>query len=140
MKNLEGSKTHANLMAAFAGESQARVKYQYYAAQARKDGYEQIGSIFDETSSNEAAHAKIWFTLLHDGIPPTEKNLAAGAAGEHYEWTDMYKGFAETARAEGFDRIAALFEGVAAIERGHEQRYLALGEQVDSRCVFKKDE
>lgn len=138
MKKLEGTKTHANLMAAYAGESQARVKYQYYAAQARKDGYEQIGGIFDSTSHNEAAHAKIWFKLLHDGMPKTDANLIDGASGEHYEWTEMYKGFAKEAREEGFEQIAVLFEGVAQIEKEHEERYLKLSENVKNGEVFKK--
>ena len=107
---LKGSKTEANLMAAFAGESQAHTKYQYYASKAKKDGYEQIAAIFQETAANEKEHAKIWFKLLHDGaVPGTVDNLKDAAAGENYEWTDMYAGFAKTAREEGFAKIAALF-------------------------------
>ena len=121
---LKGSKTEANLMAAFAGESQARNKYTYFASKAKKDGYEQIASIFLETAENEKEHAKIWFKLLNGGeIPSTEENLLAAAEGENYEWTDMYEEFAKTAREEGFDHIAYLFEGVAKIEKEHEERY-----------------
>lgn len=136
---LKGSKTEANLMAAFAGESQARNKYTYYASQARKDGYQQVADIFEETAANEREHAKLWFKLLHQGIGPTDENLKDAAAGEHYEWTDMYKGFAEVARKEGFDHIAKLFEGVAAIEKTHEERYLKLYSNVKDGAVFKKD-
>ena len=115
---LKGSKTEQNLMTAFAGESQARNKYTYFASKAKKDGYEQIAAIFEETANNEKEHAKLWFKELNGGeIPSTLKNLYAAAEGENYEWTDMYDEFAKTARAEGFDRIAALFEGVAAIEK-----------------------
>ena len=115
---LKGSKTEQNLMTAFAGESQARNKYTYYASKARKDGYEQIAAIFEETANNEKEHAKLWFKELHGGdIPDTMTNLEDAAAGENYEWTDMYKGFAETAREEGFTRIAYLFESVAKIEK-----------------------
>ena len=117
---LKGSKTEQNLMTAFAGESQARNKYTYYASKARKDGYEQIAAIFEETANNEKEHAKLWFKELHGGdIPDTMTNLEDAAAGENYEWTDMYKGFAETAREEGFDRLAFLFESVAKIEKEH---------------------
>ncbi|GHU60429.1 rubrerythrin [Clostridia bacterium] len=138
--DIKGTKTEANLMAAFSGESQARNKYSYYASAAKKEGYEQIAQFFQITADNEKEHAKIWFKLLHGGgVPNTETNLADAAAGEHYEWTDMYKGFAETARAEGFDSIARLFEGVAKIEKEHEDRYLALLESVKSGSVFKKD-
>ena len=141
MKELKGSKTEANLMAAFAGESQASIKYQYYASQAKKDGYVQMGKIFEETSANEKEHAKIWFKLLHGGsVPGTNANLADAAAGENYEWTDMYKGFAETARAEGFDDIAALFDGVAAIEKEHEERYRTLLGNIEKDVVFKRAE
>ena len=115
---LKGSKTEQNLMTAFAGESQARNKYTYYASKARKDGYEQIAAIFEETANNEKEHAKLWFKELHGGdIPDTMTNLEDAAAGENYEWTDMYKGFAETAREEGFERLAFLFESVAKIEK-----------------------
>ena len=122
--NLKGSKTEANLMAAFAGESQARNKYTYYASKAKKEGYNEIAAVFEETANNEKEHAKIWFKLLHDGeVPDTLTNLADAAAGENYEWTDMYAGFAATAKEEGFDRIAALFTRVGAIEKEHEARY-----------------
>ena len=137
---LKGSKTEANLQAAFAGESQARNKYTYYASQARKDGYEQIADIFEETARNEKEHAKMWFKLLHNGaVPTTEENLKDAASGENYEWTDMYKGFAETAREEGFNDIARLFEGVAKIEAEHEKRYLKLLDNVQGGKVFSKD-
>ena len=120
----KGSRTQANLMAAFAGESQARNKYTYYASKAKKDGYEQIAAIFTETADNEKEHAKIWFKELHDGaVPSTIDNLRDAAAGENYEWTEMYKEFAEVAREEGFDRIASLFEMVGKIEKEHEERY-----------------
>ncbi len=138
-KELKGTRTEANLMAAFAGESQARNKYTYYASKAKKDGYEQIAALFLETAENEKEHAKIWFKLLHDGIPSTEINLADAAAGENYEWTDMYAGFAKEAREEGFDEIAALFEGVAKIEKEHEERYLKLLENIKEGVVFSKD-
>lgn len=137
--NLKGSKTEANLMAAFAGESQARNKYTYYASKARKDGYEQIANIFEETANNEKEHAKIWFKLLHDGMPDTMTNLKDAAAGENYEWTDMYAGFAKIAREEGFDKIAALFEGVAKIEKEHEERYKKLLANIENGVVFSKD-
>lgn len=137
---LKGSKTEANLMAAFAGESQARNKYTYYASQARKDGYEQIADIFEETAKNEKEHAKIWFKLLHDGnIPTTEVNLQDAAAGENFEWTDMYATMAETADEEGFTKIAKLFRQVAAIEKTHEERYLALLDNVKEGKVFSKE-
>lgn len=136
---LKGSRTEANLMAAFAGESQARNKYTYYASKARKDGYVQIAEIFEETANNEKEHAKIWFKLLHDGIQSTEINLEDAAAGENYEWTEMYAEFAKVAKEEGFDKIAALFEGVALIEKEHEKRYLKLLENVKGGLVFSKD-
>ncbi len=139
MKELKGTRTEANLMAAFAGESQARNKYTYYASKAKKDGYEQIAALFLETAENEKEHAKIWFKLLHGGISSTEINLADAAAGENYEWTDMYAGFAKEARDEGFDEIAALFEGVAKIEKEHEERYLKLLENIKEGVVFSKD-
>ena len=138
---LKGSKTEANLMAAFAGESQARNKYDYYASKAKKDGYEQIAAIFEETARNEKEHAKLWFKELHGGtVPSTEENLLDAANGENYEWTSMYKEFAETAREEGFDQIAKLFEGVAAIEKEHEERYLTLLGKVKNNLVFTSDE
>ena len=136
---LKGSKTEANLLAAFAGESQARNKYTYYASQARKDGYEQIAAIFEETANNEKEHAKLWFKELHNGaIPSTEENLKDAASGENYEWTEMYKEFAETAREEGFDQIAGLFSQVAAIEKNHEERYLKLVDNIENNLVFNK--
>jgi len=138
---LKGSKTEKNLMTAFAGESQARNKYTYYASKAKKDGYEQIASIFLETAENEKEHAKIWFKLLNGGeIPSTIQNLQDAANGENYEWTDMYDGFAKTAREEGFDKIAFLFEEVGKIEKEHEARYLKLLENVKEGLVFSKDD
>ena len=138
--DLKGSRTEANLMAAFAGESQARNKYTYYASKAKKDGFEQIAAIFEETALNEKEHAKIWFKLLHGGeIPTTMDNLADAANGENYEWTDMYPEFAKVAREEGFDRIAYLFEAVGAIEKEHEERYRKLLENVKDGLVFSKD-
>ncbi len=140
MKELKGTKTEANLMAAFAGESQARNKYTYYASKAKKEGYEQIASLFLETADNEKEHAKIWFKLLHgDDIPGTAENLTDAAAGEHYEWTDMYSSFAKEAKEEGFDKIAFLFEQVAKIEKSHEERYLKLLANVEGGLVFSKD-
>ena len=130
MANLIGTKTEQNLMTAFAGESQARNKYTYFASQARKEGYEQIAAIFEETANNEKEHAKMWFKLLNGGIRDTAVNLEYAAIGENYEWTDMYVKFAETAREEGFDAIARMFEGVAAIEKAHEERYRKLLENV----------
>lgn len=136
--NLKGSKTEANLMTAFSGESQARTKYTFYASKAKKDGYVQIANIFQETADNEKEHAKIWFKLLHDGMPDTLTNLKDAAAGENYEWTDMYKTFAEEARAEGFEEIAARFEGVGKIEAEHEERYRKLLASVENGEVFKR--
>lgn len=139
MKELKGTKTEANLMAAFAGESQARNKYTYYASKAKKEGFVQIGNLFEETANNEKEHAKIWFKLLHDGgIPDTASNLKDAAAGEHYEWTDMYAKFAKEAKEEGFDKIAYLFEGVAKIEKEHEERYRTLLKNVETEQVFQK--
>ena len=137
--NLKGTKTEANLKTAFAGESEARNKYSYYASKARKDGYQQIANIFEETANNEKEHAKLWFKLLHDGMPATEVNLADAAAGENYEWTDMYAEFAKVAREEGFDYIAHLFDGVAAIEKTHEERYRKLLANVEGGLVFSRD-
>ena len=138
--NLKGTKTEKNLQAAFAGESQARNKYTYYASQAKKEGFEQISAIFTETANNEKEHAKLWFKELHGGeIPKTEENLASAAAGENYEWTDMYAEFARIAKEEGFDRIAYLFEEVAKIEKEHEERYLTLLKNVKENKVFHKD-
>jgi len=140
MKILKGSKTEANLMAAFAGESQARNKYTYFAAKAREDGYEQIGNIFDETANNEKEHAKLWFKELHGGdVPSTMENLQDAANGENYEWTEMYQEFAKTAKEEGFTRIAYLFEEVAKIEKEHEERYLTLLNNIKDDKVFHKD-
>lgn len=137
---LKGSKTEANLMAAFAGESQARNKYTYYASQAKKDGYVQIASIFEETAANEKEHAKLWFKLLYGGsVPGTAENLADAADGENYEWTDMYAGFAKEAREEGFDKIAVLFEEVGKIEKEHEERYRKLLANVENGLVFSKE-
>ena len=138
---LKGSKTETNLMTAFAGESQAYTKYQYYSSQAKKDGYEQIAAIFDETAHNEKEHAKLWFKKLHGGkVPDTLTNLKDAASGENYEWTDMYEEFAKTAREEGFNDIANLFDGVAAIEKRHEERYLKLVDNIDNNLVFHKEE
>ena len=140
MKNLKGTKTEANLMAAFAGESQARNKYTYYASKAKKDGYVQIAALFEETANNEKEHAKIWFKLLHGGMPDTVENLKDAAAGENYEWTTMYDGFAKTAEAEGFPELAEKFRMVAAIEKAHEERYRALLHNVEAQEVFAKSE
>ncbi len=138
---LKGSKTEQNLMMAFAGESQARNKYTYYAGKAKKEGYEQIAAIFQETADNEKEHAKIWFKLLHGGsVASTAENLKDAAAGENYEWTDMYATFAKEAKAEGFDQIAFLFESVAKIEKEHEERYKALLNNIETGSVFKKTE
>ena len=137
---LKGSRTEQNLMTAFAGESQARNKYTYYASKAKKNGYEQIAAIFEETANNEKEHAKMWFKELHGGsIPDTLENLVDAANGENYEWTDMYSEFAKVAREEGFDRIAYLFEGVAAIEKEHEERYRKLIENIEGGLVFSRD-
>ena len=137
--NLKGTKTEKNLEAAFAGESMARNKYSYYASKAKKDGYVQIAQLFEETANNEKEHAKIWFKLLHDGIGATDINLEDAAAGENYEWTDMYPTFAKEAREEGFDYIATLFEKVAEIEKHHEERYKKLLENVKDGIVFSRD-
>lgn len=137
--NLKGTKTEKNLMEAFAGESQARNKYTYFASKAKKDGYMQIARIFEETAANEKEHAELWFKLLNDGIGSTEENLQAAADGENYEWTDMYAKFAKEAKEEGFDHIAFLFEGVAKIEKEHEERYKKLLENVKGGLVFSRD-
>ena len=140
MAELKGSKTEANLMAAFAGESQARNKYTYYASKAKKDGYVQIANIFEETAANEREHAKIWFKLLHGGaVPGTIANLRDAADGENYEWTDMYAQFAREAKEEGFDKIASLFEAVGEIEKEHEERYRKLLANIEGDVVFSKD-
>lgn len=137
---LKGSKTEANLMAAFAGESQARNKYSYYASKAKKEGYVQIANIFEETAANEKEHAKLWFKLLHGGeIPSTLENLNDAAEGENYEWTDMYDTFAKEAEEEGFVTIAALFRGVAKIEKEHEERYRKLVANIEGGLVFSRD-
>ena len=137
---LKGSKTEKNLMAAFSGESEARNKYTYYASKAKKDGFVQIAKLFEETAANEKEHAKIWFKLLKDGIGATADNLADAAAGENYEWTEMYPTFAKEAREEGFNHIAYLFEEVAKIEKEHEERYRKLLENVEGGLVFSRDE
>ena len=136
---LKGTKTEANLMAAFAGESQARNKYTYYASKAKKEGYVQIASIFEETAANEKEHAKIWFKLLHDGVPGTLDNLHDAADGENFEWTDMYAKFAAEAREEGFDHIAFLFEEVGKIEKEHEERYRKLIANIEGGLVFSRE-
>ena len=136
---LKGSQTEKNLWTAFAGESQARNKYTYYASKAKKEGYVQIAKIFEETANNEKEHAKIWFKELHGGeMPATTTNLLDAAQGENYEWTDMYAGFAQTAKEEGFTRLAALFEMVAKIEKSHEERYRKLLHNVETKEVFRK--
>ena len=141
MADLKGTKTEKNLMEAFAGESQARNKYTYFASKARKDGYEQIGAIFEETAGNEKEHAKIWFKLLCGGdLPSTPENLKAAAAGEHGEWTEMYKRMADDARQEGFNDIAHLFDSVGKIEKEHEDRYLKLLKNIEDGSVFAKKE
>lgn len=137
-KDLKGTKTEANLMAAFAGESQARNKYTYYASKAKKDGFEQIAAMFEETANQEKEHAKMWFKLFH-GVGSTEENLIDAAAGENDEWTDMYPRMAKEAREEGFDEIADLFEGVAAIEKEHEERYKKLLANVQGKLVFSRE-
>ncbi|MFA6591933.1 MAG: rubrerythrin family protein [Bacteroidales bacterium] len=141
MKDFKGSKTEANLQEAFAGESKARNKYTYYASKARKDGFVQIGNLFEETANNEKEHAKIWFKLLHNGeVPSTDVNLQDAAEGEYYEWNDMYPSFAKVAHEEGFEEIAFLFEQVAKIEKTHEERYRKLLKNVKDGIVFSRDE
>ncbi len=137
--NLKGTKTEQNLMTAFAGESQARNKYTYYASKAKKEGYVQIAQLFEETANNEKEHAKIWFKLLHDGMPDTMTNLLDAAEGENYEWTDMYAKMAEDAREEGFEKIAILFDKVAKIEKEHEERYRKLLKNIEDEIVFSRD-
>ena len=139
MKELKGSKTEQNLMEAFAGECQARTKYTYYASQAKKDGYVQIASLFEETANNEKEHAKIWFKLLHDGMPSTPENLVDAANGENYEWTDMYDRMAKEAEEEGFTKIAYLFKMVGAIEKEHEERYRKLIANIEGGLVFSRE-
>jgi len=139
MKDLKGTKTEKNLMEAFAGESQARNKYTYFAGKAKKEGYEQIAAIFMETADNEKEHAMIWFKLLHNGeVPSTIENLKAAASGENGEWADMYARMAKEAKAEGFDHIAFLFESVGKIEKEHEERYLKLLENIEKNIVFSR--
>ncbi len=140
MKDLQGTKTQANLLTAFAGESQARNKYTYFAGKAEKDGFKQIADIFRETAHNEQEHAEIWFKLLNGEIGDTASNLADAADGENYEWTNMYKTFAEEAKEEGFDHIAFLFESVAKIEKEHEERFRKLLSNVENGLVFSRDE
>ncbi|MDO4979227.1 MAG: rubrerythrin family protein [Candidatus Saccharibacteria bacterium] len=140
MSDFKDSKTYANLAKAFAGESQAHTKYQYYASQAKKDGYEQIADIFTETSGNEKEHAKMWYKYMHDGkVGSTTENLKLAAEGEYEEWTSMYKEFAEIAREEGYDEIAEKFEQVGGIEKEHEERYRKLLQNIDDDIVFKSD-
>lgn len=140
MKDLKGTKTEKNLATAFAGESQAHTKYLYYASKAKKDGYVQMGNIFEETARNEKEHAKLWFKYLHGGaVPATPENLTDAAAGENYEWTDMYAGFAREAREEGFEEIAKKFEMVAEIEHRHEERYRKLLQNINDCVVFSRD-
>lgn len=139
MKDLKGTQTEQNLMAAFAGESQAAIKYSYYASQAKKDGYVQVSNFFEKTAANEKEHAKLWFKALHGGkVPTTTTNLEDAANGENYEWTDMYAGFAKTAKEEGFPELAEAMEGVAAIEKHHEDRYRKLLANINGKVVFAK--
>ncbi len=141
MKDLKGTKTEKNLMEAFAGESQARNKYSYFASKAKKEGYEQIASIFEETANNEKEHAKMWFKLLNGGeVKDTISNLKAAAEGENYEWTNMYETFAREAEEEGYNDIARMFRGVAKIEKEHEERYLKLLNNIENNTVFEKEE
>lgn len=138
---LKGSKTEKNLLVALAGETEARTKYDFYASQAKKDGYVQISNLFAETANNEKEHAKMWFKELHGGsVPTTVDNLVDAAQGENYEWTDMYKEFAETAKKEGFDALSELFEQVAAVEKHHEERFLKLLDNIENDIVFSRDE
>ncbi len=141
MKDLKGTKTEANLLEAFAGESMANNKYSYYADQAKKDGYEQIAAFYEETAKNEREHALLWFKALHNGeVPTTTVNLQDAADGENYEWTEMYANFAKDAEEEGFKTIAAQFRMVAAIEKHHEERYLTLLKNIEEELVFKRDD
>ena len=139
MKELKGTKTEQNLKEAFAGECQARTKYTYYASQAKKDGYVQIASLFEETANKKKEHAKIWFKLLHDGMPSTPDNLVDAANGENYEWTDMYDRMAKEAEEEGFTKIAYLFKMVGAIEKEHEERYRKLLANIEGGLVFSRE-
>lgn len=138
-KPLKGTRTEKNLETAFAGESMARNKYTYFASKAKKDGYEQIAALFLETADNEKEHAKMWYKLLNGGVGSTAENLSAAASGENYEWTEMYAGFAKVAKEEGFSDIAKLFQGVAEVEKHHEERYRALLNNVEKGYVFSKD-
>ncbi|TPB34892.1 rubrerythrin family protein, partial [Burkholderia pseudomallei] len=138
--DIKGTKTERNLATAFAGESEARNKYSFYASQAKKEGYNKIADFFEETAKNEMAHAKMWFKLLHEGIKSTEDNLKDAAAGEHYEWVSMYEKFAQEADEEGFDQIAFLLRSVGAIEKEHEKRYNELLKALEDDKIFKKDE
>lgn len=138
MKDLKGSKTYDNLMEAFSGESQARNKYTFYASKARKEGYVQIANLFEETAGNEKEHAEVWFKYFH-GIGTTVENLLDAAAGENYEWTEMYKEFAQTAREEGFDEIAIQMENIGKVEASHEKRYLKLKDNIETGKVFTRD-
>ncbi|MBQ9841170.1 MAG: rubrerythrin family protein [Erysipelotrichaceae bacterium] len=140
MANLKGTKTEQNLLEAFAGESMARNKYTFYASKAKKEGYVQMSEIFAETAANEKEHAEMWFKLLHDGVPTTLENLKDAAAGENYEHEDMYARMAKEAREEGFEEIAKAFEGVAAVEKAHEERYLKLAQNIADGIVFERDE
>ena len=140
MANLKGTKTEQNLLEAFAGESMARNKYTFYASKAKKEGYVQMSEIFAETAANEKEHAEMWFKLLHDGVPTTLENLKDAAAGENYEHEDMYVRIAKEAREEGFEEIARAFEGVAAVEKAHEERYLKLAQNIADGIVFERDE
>ena len=140
MANLKGTKTEQNLLEAFAGESMARNKYTFYASKAKKEGYVQMSEIFAETAANEKEHAEMWFKLLHDGVPTTLENLKDAAAGENYEHEDMYVRMAKEAREEGFEEIARAFEGVAAVEKAHEERYLKLAQNIADGIVFERDE
>ena len=137
--NLNGSQTEKNLLSAFAGESQAHTKYTFYASKAKEQGYQQMGAIFEETAGNEKEHAKIWFKLLNNGVPMLEDCLKDAAAGENYEWSDMYKGFAEVAKQEGFEDIARLFSGVAGVEKEHESRFNALLDNLNQGKVFTRE-
>ena len=137
--NLKGSKTEKNLISAFTGESKAYMKYKYYASKAKKDGYVQISNIFEETANNEKEHAKVWYKLFNEGVKSTVENLKDAASGENFEWTDMYFQFAKDAKEEGFDEIAKLFEGVLAIEKEHEKRFLELLSNIENEKVFEKD-
>ena len=138
--NLKGTKTEKNLLAAFAGEAQANTKYTYYASQAKKEGYNKISKVFEETAKNEKAHAEIWFKLLNDGMPKTKQNLKDASSGEHYEWANMYEEFAKDAENEGFSYIANLFREVGKIEKEHENRYLELIKNLENNKVFSKEE